>query len=240
LETTLDPDGAMTGPYREVMQPIYHEQMGSQKHNRRKTIVLDHEAFERIPAQQGRPDKRELYTQEADNRWRKNDSDEILDAGFDWKGAGTDCLKKCATLFGIALELSRKGASRPHTGRPTTTQRPQQPQNAPSRPSQGSNGAGAPPSGGRGFKPPFGFQKVAEKLACEAAQCGVVLVPGEVYEIIEGDTVLASQKTEYIVKRSKEEAFNHVLCLKHIMDWIAAKREQGVPLVVDPVKAAGA
>lgn len=31
-----------------------------------------------------------------------------LDIGFDWKGAGTDCLKKCATTIGVALYLSEK------------------------------------------------------------------------------------------------------------------------------------
>lgn len=31
-----------------------------------------------------------------------------LDIGFDLKGAATDCLKKCATLFGVALHLYEK------------------------------------------------------------------------------------------------------------------------------------
>lgn len=31
-----------------------------------------------------------------------------LDIGFDLKGAGTDCLKKCASLIGVGLYLSRK------------------------------------------------------------------------------------------------------------------------------------
>lgn len=40
-----------------------------------------------------------------------------LDLGFDLKGASTDALKKCASLLGVGLYLSRKEASRPLTKR---------------------------------------------------------------------------------------------------------------------------
>ena len=38
-----------------------------------------------------------------------------LDLGFDLKGAGTDCMKKCASLLGVGLYLSKKdnGNGRP-------------------------------------------------------------------------------------------------------------------------------
>jgi hypothetical protein len=36
-----------------------------------------------------------------------------LDLGFDLKGASTDAMKKCASLLGVGLYLSRKEASRP-------------------------------------------------------------------------------------------------------------------------------
>jgi hypothetical protein len=39
---------------------------------------------------------------------RKRDSGTILDIGFDYKGAATDALKKCASLVGVGLYLSRK------------------------------------------------------------------------------------------------------------------------------------
>jgi hypothetical protein len=39
---------------------------------------------------------------------RAKQSGTPLDIGFDLKGAATDCLKKCATLIGVGLELSAK------------------------------------------------------------------------------------------------------------------------------------
>lgn len=36
-----------------------------------------------------------------------------LDLGFDLKGASTDALKKCASLLGVGLYLSRKEGIRP-------------------------------------------------------------------------------------------------------------------------------
>src|SRR5438445_6186687 len=40
-----------------------------------------------------------------------------LDLGFDLKGASTDALKKCASLLGVGLYLSRKQPPRPNNGR---------------------------------------------------------------------------------------------------------------------------
>jgi hypothetical protein len=73
------------------------------------------------------------YTEEADELWalgeltvwkqtpivrqqfgsqkhnRKRETKEILDLGFDLKGAATDALKKCASLIGVGLYLAEKG-----------------------------------------------------------------------------------------------------------------------------------
>jgi hypothetical protein len=40
-----------------------------------------------------------------------------LDLGFDLKGASTDAMKKCASLLGVGLYLSRKDPPRPLNGR---------------------------------------------------------------------------------------------------------------------------
>ena len=40
-----------------------------------------------------------------------------LDLGFDLKGASTDAMKKCASLLGVGLYLSRKEPARPSNGR---------------------------------------------------------------------------------------------------------------------------
>lgn len=42
---------------------------------------------------------------------RKRETKEILDLGFDLKGAATDALKKCASLIGVGLYLAEKGGS---------------------------------------------------------------------------------------------------------------------------------
>jgi hypothetical protein len=47
---------------------------------------------------------------------RKRDSGNILDIGFDYKGAATDALKKCASLIGVGLYLSRKEEQPPTRG----------------------------------------------------------------------------------------------------------------------------
>jgi hypothetical protein len=44
-----------------------------------------------------------------------------LDLGFDLKGASTDAMKKCASLLGVGLYLSRKPAPRAQPARVTET-----------------------------------------------------------------------------------------------------------------------
>jgi len=44
---------------------------------------------------------------------RSRSSGAPLDLGFDLKGASTDALKKCASLLGVGLYLSRKEVTRP-------------------------------------------------------------------------------------------------------------------------------
>ena len=46
-----------------------------------------------------------------------------LDLGFDLKGAATDAMKKCASLLGVGLYLSRKAPQRPNL-RPAQAERP--------------------------------------------------------------------------------------------------------------------
>lgn len=43
---------------------------------------------------------------------RSRQSGTVMDIGFDLKGASTDCLKKCAQLFGVGLYLSKRDAVR--------------------------------------------------------------------------------------------------------------------------------
>ena len=47
---------------------------------------------------------------------RKKDSKEIICISDDLKSAGSDCLKKCATLFGVGLSLYSNGQSRQSNG----------------------------------------------------------------------------------------------------------------------------
>jgi hypothetical protein len=54
---------------------------------------------------------------------RKRDSSTILDIGFDYKGAATDALKKCASMIGVGLYLSKKEEQAPRA--------PQVPREAP-------------------------------------------------------------------------------------------------------------
>src|SRR5258707_316233 len=44
---------------------------------------------------------------------RSRSTGATLDLGFDLKGASTDAMKKCASLLGVGLYLSRKEATRP-------------------------------------------------------------------------------------------------------------------------------
>lgn len=60
-----------------------------------------------------------------------------LDIGFDLKGAATDALKKCASLLGVGLYLSKKeggqsrSAPRPPAARPAAVAAPQRTSNSP-------------------------------------------------------------------------------------------------------------
>lgn len=54
----------------------------------------------------GLPLVREQFGSQKHNRRRADG--QILDAGFDLKGAATDALKKCATLIGVGLYMSEK------------------------------------------------------------------------------------------------------------------------------------
>jgi hypothetical protein len=74
-----------------------------------------------------------------------------LDIGFDLKSAATDCLKKCATLVGVGLYLTRKDDAPPAassangTGRPDRRQRPRSPQQTQTEATSSTSDAQAPP-----------------------------------------------------------------------------------------------
>jgi hypothetical protein len=61
---------------------------------------------------------------------RSRSSSAPLDIGFDLKGAATDALKKCASLYGVGLYLSKKevpqGAAGDSGAAPTSTPAPAQ------------------------------------------------------------------------------------------------------------------
>ncbi len=59
---------------------------------------------------------REQFGSQKHNR-RRSDSN-ILDHGFDLKGAATDALKKCATLLGVGLYLAEKEGGVPQEAEP--------------------------------------------------------------------------------------------------------------------------
>jgi hypothetical protein len=52
---------------------------------------------------------------------RSRSSGAPLDLGFDLKGASTDAMKKCASLLGVGLYLSRKEPLQARDGRPAGT-----------------------------------------------------------------------------------------------------------------------
>ena len=54
---------------------------------------------------------------------RSRSTGKPLDLGFDLKGAATDAMKKCASLLGVGLYLSRKAPPRPNL-RPAAPERP--------------------------------------------------------------------------------------------------------------------
>lgn len=62
---------------------------------------------------------------------RTKDAKEIIDYGFDLKGAATDAMKKCASLVGVGLYLSERDG-----GTPAAQPMPQRPpvQNTPAKP----------------------------------------------------------------------------------------------------------
>ncbi len=66
----------------------------------------------------GAPTVRQQFGSQKVKRSRSSGSP--LDIGFDFKGATTDALKKCASLIGVGLYLSRKEAPAQPTGEQST------------------------------------------------------------------------------------------------------------------------
>jgi hypothetical protein len=72
---------------------------------------------------------REQFGSQKHNRYTRGDNaGQIIDLGFDLKGAATDALKKCASLIGVGLYLSEKEGGQEA---PKTAQAPQKPASAP-------------------------------------------------------------------------------------------------------------
>jgi hypothetical protein len=91
---------------------IEREQYGSQKIHRPRPNC----GFIFAAPREGEVCDRSSYQHPADHPYVAGARKPALDIGFDRKGAGTDCLKKVATLFGVGLYLSHKEAQ-PGTGR---------------------------------------------------------------------------------------------------------------------------
>jgi hypothetical protein len=73
-----------------------------------------------------------------------------LDLGFDLKGAATDAMKKCASLLGVGLYLSRKPVPRAPAPRPYTAARDARPDVRPGGAARGAGEARALASPARG------------------------------------------------------------------------------------------
>jgi hypothetical protein len=148
---------------------------------------------------------------------------EPLDIGFDLKGAATDALKKCASLFGVGLYFSKntdageleESALSSVQGRVEATQHPAPGAQAQQRPAQGQSGASpaAAPNGAAGTNgsPAFPLCSVCQaplkaidvrgerwtpaRLAQQTkAKYGRVLCPGHVRQAAQEAAAHAAQQ----------------------------------------------
>jgi len=118
----------------------------------------------------------------------------ILELGFDYKGATTDCLKKCATLLGVALYLSAKDEAGPPQAREVSQQNSATARNKPIAPK-----AAALPSASAGSPTEPG------KFTC--AECGAELTK---VSFKNGDAWEAFQLANNGLAK-----FKRVLCMTH-------------------------
>jgi hypothetical protein len=131
---------------------------------------------------------REQWGSQKIKRGRGNGT--ILDLGFDFKGATTDCLKKCATLVGVGLYLTRKDEA------PQRQQRRQ--------PQQQRQGQVDGQRAAAGALPPA---QPAEPKKFNCGECGAELVKTE----IDGRSWEPYQLANHGLSQ-----FRKVLCVNHL------------------------
>jgi hypothetical protein len=132
---------------------------------------------------------------------RSRSSGTPLDIGFDLKGAGTDALKKCASLIGVALYLYEKN--------------PPVAQGAPPRGNHGSgSGPRAMPSSVDGDSSPGDASNDLESLFCE--ECGEALTETR----FKDGTNWAPAQLAVFGRRKH----SRILCMSHYREANQAKR----------------
>ena len=123
---------------------------------------------------------------------RRRDSGAPVELGFDYKGATTDCLKKCASLFGVGLYLMAKEET-------TTSSRQLQRDATPRR---GPQPTAVKPAGAQS---PSTSTETLKQFAC--AECGAELKKvefkgGDVWE-------------PYELANKGLQNFKRILCMTH-------------------------
>lgn len=193
------------------------------------------------------PVRREQYGSQKIKRARS--SGKPLDIGFDLKGAGTDCLKKCASLHGVALYLWNK-EERAMMEHAMAEMQEEKRQNGDGQQGEGQqkrfNRLGNRPSGGKtegngqqggqgtqprqikinGIEMPLGFAMPFQLVMtgrgendCHAKDCVEGINPSDNYNIGSGEP----KPGTYVLKRSNEEA-GCTLCVQHTGIWVRAKQ----------------
>lgn len=216
----------------------------------RTTVLADDGAGNRISqtttyTERLVPVPREQYGSQKIKRSRS--SGKPLDIGFDMKGAGTDALKKCASLHGVALYLwnkeerammemliremkedQRQNGNGQQQGDDQNGNGQQRRFPRANRPAgRADNGQQAPqPIRINGLEMPPGFQMPFQIVMtgrgendCHAKECVEGLDPDTLYNIGGAEPKPGS----YVIKRSKEEA-GCVLCVSHTGTWVRAKQ----------------
>jgi hypothetical protein len=181
---------------------------------------------------------------------RARSTGKILDIGFDKKGAATDALKKCATLFGVALYLSndeeraivaalkkeqeadhrREERENAHNGDSQGSgrfRRPTRPtgQSEQDRGSEGVQGGTDSASLINGVAMPPGFEQPFALVNQGKAtnQCRAEQCEAVIDPNAEYSVGNEQKKGGYVMKRSREEA-GCILCVPHTAAWYRAKQ----------------
>jgi hypothetical protein len=183
---------------------------------------------------------------------RMRSSGKALNLGFEYKAAATDCLKKCASLFGVGLylwnktetaelkailqelEQDQRGAQRPTSnegaqGDGQSQGREFKRPNRPNRPQQGSASEpqqedGETPLIINGLRMPRGFQPPFQLDMSKEDQTACRAEGCDMLLDPNADYTVGNEtkKGGYVIKRAKEEA-GCVLCVTHTAQWYRAK-----------------